>query len=79
MSDYSPEEIQRILAEAREEKLGYLRGKGWTDAQIAAYFAGRRGVGWLPPYWKYPPFDKWAAETTGARSILLLRSGVSRR
>ena len=54
MSDYSPEEIQRILAEAREEKLGYLRGKGWTDAQIAAYFAGRRGVGWLPPYWKYP-------------------------
>jgi hypothetical protein len=42
---------EQILAEAREEKAGYLRGKGWTDGQIAAYFASCRWIGWRPPWW----------------------------
>jgi hypothetical protein len=45
VSDRTREEI---IAEARAEKGGFLRGKGWTEEQIAAYLDGVRWVGWLP-------------------------------
>ena len=38
------------LARARAEKAGYLRGKGWTEPQIAAYLS-QAHPGWLPPWW----------------------------
>jgi hypothetical protein len=44
----SEKTTREILAEADEEKLGYLRGKGWTDEQIAAYLAGVLWTGWRP-------------------------------
>ena len=47
MSDRTREQI---LAEARAEKGGYLRGKGWTEPQIAAYLQCL-GIGWRPPWW----------------------------
>jgi hypothetical protein len=39
---------EQIIAEARAEKGGYLRGKGWTEEQIVAYLAGVRWTGWRP-------------------------------
>jgi hypothetical protein len=41
---------EQILAECRAEKGGYLRGKGWTEEQIAAYLAAG-SIGWRPPWW----------------------------
>jgi hypothetical protein len=57
-----------ILAEARAEKAGYLRGKGWTEEQIQAYLDGARWAGWRPPWWKFHPWNKLAARVTGERA-----------
>jgi hypothetical protein len=57
---------ERIIAEARAEKAGWLAGRyGWTQEQIDAYLAGITWTGWLPPWWVYadtfhpmPPLPK---------------------
>lgn len=58
-------------SELAAEKGGYLRGRGWTEEQIAAYLTGARWTGWHPPWWVLPlygPVPRPASGCAGGRS-----------